>query len=237
MSKEKIDVDSTKAEEAEGDTSDAIEPTSEIQTEEVGEESIEDLDITNEEDSGAEQGAEVVEDGREWFILQCYSLQEYKVLLRLEAVIEKEELGSKVFRILVPEEETVEIRNNKRVERTTKIYPGYVFIEAIMDDNLWFLIRKVPGVAKFVGTKNRPTPVREEEILRVLRKIGDKSKKIEVDFETGETIKVISGPFRGYSGSISEIQGEKGKLKTLISIFGRETPVELDFTQVEKIIR
>jgi transcriptional antiterminator NusG len=97
-------------------------------------------------------------------------------------------------------------------------------------------MRHVSGVAKIVGTKNMPTPVTEDEILRVLRKIGDKTKKIEVDFETGEVIKVISGPFRGYTGPISEINAERGKLKSLISIFGRETPVELDFDQVEKVI-
>ena len=105
-----------------------------------------------------------------------------------------------------------------------------------MDENLWYELRRITGVAKFVGTKNGPSPVSDEEILKVLRKIGDKTKKIEVDFEVGEIIKVISGPFRGYSGPISEINAERGKLKSLISIFGRETPVELDFNQVEKVV-
>ena len=180
---------------------------------------------------------EPVEDGREWYILQCYSSQEYKVLARLTMIIEHEKLQDKIFRILVPEEETIEIKDNKRLEKTTKIYPGYVFIQAIMNEDLWFSVRKIVGVSKFIGTKNKPTPVREEEILRILRKIGEKTKKIEVDFETGEIIKVIGGPFRGYSGPISEINGERGKLKALISIFGRETPVELDFDQVEKAVK
>jgi transcriptional antiterminator NusG len=151
-------------------------------------------------------------------------------------VVEQRKLGEKIFRVLVPEEETVEIKNNKRVERTAKIFPGYIFVEALMSEDVWFEIRRVSGVAKIVGTKNMPTPVTEDEILRVLRKIGDKTKKIEVDFETGEMIKVISGPFRGYTGPISDINAERGKLKSLISIFGRETPVELDFDQVEKVV-
>lgn len=173
----------------------------------------------------------------EWYIVQCFSSQEYKVMNRVLLMMEDGVFGDKVTRILVPEEETVEIKNNKRVERTAKIYPGYVFVEAEMNDHIWFEIRRIPGVSKFVGTKNSPTPVKEAEILRVLRKIGDKTKKVEVDFEIGELVKVIGGPFRGYAGPISEINGERGKLKALISIFGRETPVELDFNQVEKVVK
>jgi transcriptional antiterminator NusG len=190
--------------------------------------------LDNEEEE--QQSPEVPQDDRKWYVVQTYSSQEYKVQMRLNQVIEEKSLGDKIFRVLVPEEETVEIKNNKRVERTTKIYPGYIFVEALMDEKVWFEMRHVSGVAKIVGTKNMPTPVTEDEILRVLRKIGDKTKKIEVDFETGEVIKVISGPFRGYTGPISEINAERGKLKSLISIFGRETPVELDFDQVEKVI-
>lgn len=173
----------------------------------------------------------------EWYIIQCFSSQEYKVMNRILRMMEDGVFEGNVTRVLVPEEETVEIKNNKRVERVAKIYPGYVFIESDMNDHVWFEIRRIPGVSKFVGTKNSPTPVKESEILRVLRKIGDKTKKVEVDFEIGELVKVIGGPFRGYAGPISEINGERGKLKALISIFGRETPVELDFNQVEKVVK
>jgi transcriptional antiterminator NusG len=188
-------------------------------------------------DAPEEPLIEEVDDGRKWYIVQTYSSQEYKVQQRIQQVITEKSLEDKIFRVLVPEEETIEIKNNKRVERVSKIYPGYIFIEAIMSEDIWFEIRRISGVAKIVGTKNAPTPVTEDEILRILRKIGDKTKKIEVDFETGEMIKVISGPFRGYAGPVSEINAERGKLKSLISIFGRETPVELDFNQIEKVVK
>lgn len=175
-------------------------------------------------------------EGARWYIIQCYSAQEYKVQARIHQMIQDRQLEDRVFRVLIPEEETIEIKNNKRVEKTAKIFPGYVFIHMIFDEALYFDLRNIMGVSKFVGTKTHPTPVTEDEILKVLRKIGDKTKKIDVDFEEGEVIKVISGPFRGYSGPISEINADRGTLKALISIFGRETPVKLDFDQVEKAV-
>lgn len=172
-----------------------------------------------------------------WYIIQCYSGHEYKVMSRVQSLIDSETFKDKIFRVLVPEEETVEIKNNKRLEKTTKIYPGYVFVQMLDDVQASFEIRRLPGVAKFIGTKFAPTPVTEDEILKVLRKVGDKTKKIDVDYEEGEVIKVIGGPFRGYAGPISEINADRGKLKAMISIFGRETPVELDFDQVEKTVQ
>lgn len=172
-----------------------------------------------------------------WYIIQCYSGHEYKVMSRVQSLIDSDDFKDKIFRVLVPEEETVEIKNNKRVEKTTKIYPGYVFVQMLDDVQASFEIRRLPGVAKFIGTKFAPTPVTEEEILKVLRKVGDKTKKIDVDYEEGEVIKVVGGPFRGYAGPISEINADRGKLKAMISIFGRDTPVELDFDQVEKTVQ
>lgn len=179
----------------------------------------------------------VNDDDKKWFILQTYSGQEYKVKERIESLIEENEFQGKLERVLVPQEETIEIKNNKRIERTVKVYPGYVFVKVSEDELVWFQLRKITGVAKVVGSKSIPIPVTEKEILRILQKIGEKTKKIEVDFEKGEVIKVVAGPFRGYTGNIEEINPEKGKLKALISIFGRETPVELDFNQVEKAIK
>ena len=150
--------------------------------------------------------------------------------------MQEDEFKDIVYRVLLPEEETVEIKNNERKEKVKKMFPGYLFVQMKRDENVWFQLRRLPGVAKLVGTKNEPTPVSEDEINRILRQLGEKMKKIEVDFEMNEVIKVISGPFRGYTGPISEINAERGKLKSLISIFGRETPVELDFDQVEKYI-
>ncbi|NBV41334.1 transcription termination/antitermination factor NusG [bacterium] len=193
-------------------------------------------DLENEIPEASEVVEEAADDGRQWYIVQCFSAQEYKVKDRIEKLVEEKSYQNRLFRVLVPEEETIEIKNNKRVEKTTKIYPGYVFIQMIYDNDIYYDIRSILGVSGFVGTRNYPTPVTEDEMLKILRKVGDKTRKIDVDFEEGEVIKVVAGPFRGYSGPISEINAEKGSLKALISIFGRETPVQLDFDQVEKSV-
>jgi transcription termination/antitermination protein NusG len=172
-----------------------------------------------------------------WYILQVFTGKESRVKERMESLLEERDWGARVHRILVPEEETIEIKDNKRHEKTSKIYPGYVFVQMEIDQEILYELTRIVGVAKIVGSKTQPTPVNDDEILKVLRKVGDKTKKIDVDFEIDEVIKVISGPFRGYTGGISEINGERGKLKALISIFGRETPVELDFDQVEKAVK
>ena len=186
------------------------------------------------DDAGSDPTA-AAQKGAQWYIVQCYALYEQKVRDRILQMLD-DEFKDIVFRVLLPEEETVEIKNNERKEKVKKMFPGYLFVQMMPDEGVWYLIRRLPGVAKLVGTKNEPTPVSEEEINRILRQLGEKMKKIEVDFELHEVIKVISGPFRGYTGAISEINAERGKLKSLISIFGRETPVELDFDQVEKYV-
>lgn len=172
-----------------------------------------------------------------WYIIHAFTGHEDKVRRLIEQQIKIDKLEKKIFRILLPEEQTVEIKSNKRIERTKKMFPGYVFINMIYDEDLWFTIRQIPSVAKFIGRSDKPEQVQEGEILKVLNQSGEKvSKKIEVDFEVGESIKVISGPFRGYAGNIAEIYAEKGKMKVLISIFGRETPMEINFDQAEKNI-
>ena len=185
---------------------------------------------------GSGPETEEVDEG-EWYILQCFSNQEYKVQARIHELVERENLKANVLRILVPEEEVVEIKNNKRLEKVTKIFPGYIFIRMIIEEAVCYQIRRLPGVTQFMGSKRLPTAVTEAEILKVLRKVGDKTKKIDIDFEIDEMIKVITGPFRGYSGKISEISPIRGKLKAMILIFGRETSVELEFDQVEKAVK
>ena len=194
---------------------------------------LDDEDILTEDDENDSDSS--VPDDAQWYIVQCYALYEQKVRDRI-LQMQEDEFKDIVYRVLLPEEETVEIKNNERKEKVKKMFPGYLFVQMKRDENVWFQLRRLPGVAKLVGTKNEPTPVSEDEINRILRQLGEKMKKIEVDFEMNEVIKVISGPFRGYTGPISEINAERGKLKSLISIFGRETPVELDFDQVEKYI-
>jgi len=171
-----------------------------------------------------------------WYIVQTLTGLEDKVKSRIEKEIENHTWSDRIFRVLVPEEETVEIKGDKRIERKKKMYPGYVFVEMILDDDVWFVIRQTNGVARFIGGKTQPVPVLEREMQRVLKQIGIKEKEITVEFTVGEAIRIISGSFRGYTGSVSEINAAKSKLKAMINIFGRDTSVEVDFDRVEKII-
>lgn len=177
---------------------------------------------------------EVIE--KRWYVIQTYSGQEDKVKTAIDQTVEMLGLQSKISKVLVPEEDVVELRGKQRVEKKKKMYPGYVFLEMALDDESWYAMRQTPGVARFIGTKVKPTPVSDREMQRVLKQIGIKEEKLEVAFEKGETIRVISGPFRGYTGTIDEINADREKLKVLINIFGRDTPVEVNFEHAEKII-
>lgn len=168
-----------------------------------------------------------------WYIVHVFSGYENKVRNSIEQRIKEEGLQQIIHKVLIPEEDVIEVKNNKRVEKTKKMFPGYVFVNMELDNRAWDVIRRINGVARFVGS-DMPEPIPENEVLRVLRQTGEKVKKVEIDFEIEEVVKVISGPFRGYVGEIKEINPEKGKVKVMILIFGRETPLELDFDQIEK---
>lgn len=171
-----------------------------------------------------------------WYIVQTLTGQEEKVKERIEGNVEALNLKEKVLRVLLPEEETVEIKGDKRIVRKRKMYPGYVFVEMRLDEDAWYKIRSTTGVARFIGGKTTPQPVTDREMQRVLKQMGIKEKEIKVEFEVGEPIRIISGSFRGYTGSVSEVIASKSKLKAMINIFGRDTSVEVDFDRVEKVI-
>jgi transcriptional antiterminator NusG len=194
-------------------------------------EQVKDQEVEEEEEEEEENFADLKGD---WYVLQVYTGYENRVKVSVEQRIVDLGLQDKVFKVLIPMEDTVEIKNNKRVETRKKMYPGYVFINMILEDDVWYSVRKIPGIARFVGGESRPEPVQEGEMLRVLKQVGAKVKKIEIDFEIGETVRVVAGPFRGYTGVIKEINPDRGKVKVLMSIFGRETPMELEFDQLEK---
>jgi len=170
----------------------------------------------------------------DWYIIQTYSSQEYKVKRSLEQRILNMKLQDRIFEILIPEEDIIEVKNNKKLESTKKMYPGYIFVKMEFDEDLWYIMKRIPGLSKFMGNQNTPIPVKDDEMLKVLRQVGVKVQKYQIDFEVGDMIKIIAGPFRGYTGPVKDINAEKGKLKSMILIFGRETPVEIDFDQVEK---
>ena len=174
-------------------------------------------------------------EGRKWYVLQTLTGNEELVKTSIERTIKQFSLEDKVFSVLVPEEDIVEIKEGKRVEKKKKMFPGYVFVEMILDETSWHAIKQTPGVAKFIGNKTRPIPVTDREMQRVLKQLGVREERIDVFFEKGEAIRIISGPFRGYTGSVEEINTQRSKIKALVNIFGRDTPVEIDFEQAEKL--
>ncbi|NIK12918.1 transcription termination/antitermination protein NusG [Alkalibacillus sp. S2W] len=175
---------------------------------------------------------------KNWYVVHTYSGYENKVRLNLEKRIESMGMEDKIFRVIVPEEEETEVKNGKKKTAMKKTFPGYVLTEMVMTDDSWFVVRNTPGVTGFVGSSGagqKPTPVLPEEAERVLKRMGVQETQQEVDFELKELVRVIDGPFANFEGTIENIDADKQKLKVHVNMFGRETPVELDFNQVEKI--
>jgi len=233
---ESVEEDNTSEEEVSQDSqNDNIEKQQPEKTEEtdLNDDVSKESDGDNEEDEEDEEESFTDLKG-DWYILQVFTGHENKVKLSIEQRVVDMGFQEKVFKVLVPMEDTVEIKNNKRVESRKKMYPGYVFINMTLEDDVWYAVRRISGIVRFIGGEDKPEPIQETEMLRVLKQVGAKVKKIEINLEIGETIRVIAGPFRGYTGVIKEINPERGKVKVLMSIFGRETPMELEFDQLEK---
>ena len=170
-----------------------------------------------------------------WFIIHTYSGHENKVKTALEQRIEAMNLIHKVLEIVIPTRNIVQIRSGKKVELAEKIFPGYILVRMLMDDQSWLAVRTTPGVTGFVGAGTRPTPISQKEVDAILRFMQLKAPKYKAAFSVGEAVKIIDGPFADFLGTVDSIDKEKGKVKVLVSIFGRETPVELDFLQVAKL--
>ena len=177
-------------------------------------------------------------DDRNWFVVHTYSGYENKVKANLERRIHSMGMQDKIFRVLVPMEDEVEFKDGKRKITPKKVFPGYVLVEMIMDDQSWYVVRNTQGVTGFVGSPGpgeKPVPLQEKEVKTILKQMGIEAPKIKIDFKKGDRVKVTSGPFFDFTGVVDEIAPEKERLRALISIFGRETPVELEFFQVEKV--
>jgi transcriptional antiterminator NusG len=172
---------------------------------------------------------------KQWYVVHTYSGYENKVKANLEKRIESMNMEEKIFRILVPMEDEIEIKDGKKKITKRKIFPGYVLVEMFMTDDSWYVVRNTPGVTGFVGSGSKPIPLNDAEATQIVRQLGGEEVRLRVNFSMGENVRVISGPFENFIGVIDEINLEKGKLRVVISMFGRETPIELDFAQVEKI--
>src|SRR5271170_245511 len=182
--------------------------------------------------------AQKPKDNRNWFVVHTYSGYENKVKANLERRIHSMGMQDKIFRVLVPMEDEVEFKDGKRKITPKKVFPGYVLVEMDMDDASWYVVRNTSGVTGFVGSPGsgeKPAPLQEKEVKTILKQMGIETPKLKIDFAKGDRIKVTSGPFFDFTGIVDDIQPEKEKVRALISIFGRETPVELEFYQIEKV--
>ena len=173
--------------------------------------------------------------GAYWYVVHTYSGHEAKVTTTLRQRIESQKLQDKILDILVPTQEKIEIKEGKKNKIKEKIFPGYLLVRMILDDNSWLAIRTTPGITGFVGIANKPTPLPESEVAAIQKFMTMEAPKFKTAFSIGEAVKIVDGPFAEFLGSISEIDEERGKLKVMVSIFGRETPVELDLLQVAKL--
>jgi transcriptional antiterminator NusG len=170
----------------------------------------------------------------EWYVVHAYSGHEEKVKKNLEKRIESMDMHDKILEVLVPMEDEIEIKDGKRRHVQKRILPGYILVRMIMSDESWYVVRNTPGVTSFVGAGNKPVPLLDREV-RAIQKQKTDAPRIRVEFQIGESVRVVDGPFTDFHGKVDEINPEKGKLKVLVSMFGRETPVELDLLQVEKV--
>ncbi|MEW6610990.1 MAG: transcription termination/antitermination protein NusG [Patescibacteria group bacterium] len=173
--------------------------------------------------------------GRRWYVLHTYSGYEENVARNLKQRIESMDMGDKIFNILIPTETKIKIKGGKRKTVREKIFPGYVLVEMIVTDDSWYVVRNTPNVTGFVGSGTTPTPVSDEEIKLLQKRMGVEEPKYQIDVSVESPVRIVDGPFKDFEGKISAVDEARGKVKVLISMFGRETPVELDFLQVKKI--
>lgn len=172
---------------------------------------------------------------KNWYVVHTYSGYENKVKTNLEKRVESMGMQDKIFRVLVPMEEEIEVKDGKKKLTQRKVFPGYVIVEMIVTDDSWYVVRNTPGVTGFVGAGTKPIPLHESEVKDILQKMGIEEPKQKIDIAKGQDVKVISGPFENFVGKVVEVNQDRQKIKVLISMFGRETPIELEFNQVEKI--
>jgi transcriptional antiterminator NusG len=182
-----------------------------------------------------EETTEVKHPERKWYVIHTYSGHENKVKANLEQRIRTMEMQDKIFQVVIPMEGEVEVKDGQRRTVQRKVFPGYVLVEMIMDDQSWYVVRNTPGVTGFVGSGNKPIPLQDHEVKAILKQMKTEAPRVKISFTKGQTVRIIDGPFADFIGVVSDINHEKGKVRVLVSFFGRETPIELDFLQVERV--
>lgn len=210
----------------------------ENQVEEVTEVAVEETAAAEETEVKAEAKAPVKVDHtprKHWYIVHVYSGYENKVKTNLEKRIEYMDMADKIFRVEVPQKTITQVKAGKKTEKEEKIFPGYVLVEMIMTEETWYVVRHTAGVTKFVGSSKKPIPAKESEIKKIIQRSTGTVQKIELDVKVGDQVKISSGPFADFIGEITEVYPDKAKLRATVSIFGRETPVELEYKQIQKV--
>jgi transcriptional antiterminator NusG len=172
---------------------------------------------------------------RGWYVIHTYSGYEEQVAENLKQRIESMSMEDKIFQVLVPKEKQIEIKNGKRRTVEKRIFPGYVMVEMIVTDDSWYIVRNTPNVTGFIGLGVRPTPMMPDEVERIKKRMGVEEPKYKIEFRPGDLVSINDGPLKGFEAKVTEIDESKGKIKVLVSMFGRETPVSLDFLQVKKV--
>ena len=174
------------------------------------------------------------DDNRQWFVIHCYSGYENKVRKNLEQRIETMAMKDKIFDVVIPTQEEIEVRDGKHRTVERHVFPGYVLVNMILEEDSWFVVRNTPGVTGFVGMGDEPTPLRPEEVASILRRMENEAPTFKVTYKPGDRVRIVDGPFNDFRGIVDEIYMDRSKIRVMVNFFGRETPVELDFLQVEK---
>ena len=180
------------------------------------------------------QAEPVESDGRAWYVVHCYSGYENKVRHNLEQRIETMGMKDMIFDVVVPTEEEIEVKEGKRRTVERRVFPGYILVNMLLSEESWYVVRNTPGVTGFVGMGNTPTPLRPEEVAQIVKRMEAEAPRVKVTFKSGERVRIVDGPFNDFRGTVAEIDMERAKVRVMVNFFGRETPVELDFLQVEK---
>jgi len=196
------------------------------------------------EDTASTNGAEMEDagDGRRWYVIHTYSGYENKVKKNLESRIESMDVREQIYQVVIPTEEEIEIRDGQRRTVSRKLYPGYVMVEMIelhegdeLSNRAWYVVRNTPGVTGFVGSGNKPVPLDDTEVKSILRTMRQEEPKVKGSIQVGQTVRIVDGPFADFNGQVDSIDTAKGKVRVLVSMFGRDTPMELDLLQVERL--
>ncbi|MGD1992212.1 MAG: transcription termination/antitermination protein NusG [Anaerolineae bacterium] len=216
--------------------SEAEEPEEALSDEGIEGSSDEEAVVQESEQAPAEEedALTIPDDDREWYVIHCYSGYEQKVKQNLDQRIETMQMQDKIFQVVIPTEEEIEVKDGKRRTVERRVFPGYILVQMVMDDDSWYVVRNTPGVTGFVGMGTKPTALRPEEVQSIMKRMEAEAPRVKVTFKPGQKVRIVDGPFSEFVGEVDEIDMDRAKVRVLVPFFGRDTPVELDFLQVEK---